>query len=82
MLFTGWIRAWLGRVVGAAVATFCVWLAAKTGIPVTEETQQSLADGITLIGVAAWYIIAAFFAKLTNNKFNPADSASSRQDDL
>lgn len=71
------LRPFLSRVIGALVAAFAAWLAAK-GFDFDKDTQQQMVENLVGIILPLFGVIWAVVHKLIDKKVNPGDAASSQ----
>lgn len=69
------MRAIIGRIAAAVVATLLTWLAGSLGLEVTEETRATLVEAVTLLGLGLWGVLYAVAHKTLNRWLNPGDTA-------
>jgi Mn2+/Fe2+ NRAMP family transporter len=70
------IRAFLGRIIGAAVAGVAVWLLSKFGVVLTDEQQVRITEAAIIILMVVFTAIYSIVHKLVNTKLNPGDAAA------
>lgn len=67
----------LGRLLAAWIAALCIWLAAKYGILIPDDSQVKIVAGTLAVIMALFTTVYSLVHKWLDHHLNPADTAAS-----
>lgn len=69
------MRSFIARIAAVVAGAIITFLAGALGLEVTEEAAVALTEGLTLIGVAVYFLGYAVVHRLISRYTNPMDAA-------
>lgn len=71
------LRPFLSRVIAAAIAGLCTWLASHWAVDIDQDTRAQLVDAIVAFLIPVFTVIYAVLHRIFDKWINPADAAGS-----